>query len=147
MSQTHTHAQTDMATLWLNQPCWADSVKTAPDGANRMTNKLTKGYGDSMTESAKWGQFSEEEEKIIMILKKQWTRNNLQLHLSYIHVVAVQPKMFCSKVKATTFFSFLWNITYCRCDMIGKNLLCWLKLFINIFYEIPKNCGKDLTGI
>ena len=33
--------------------------KTAPDGADRQTNKQTDEHGDSMTESAQWGRFSE----------------------------------------------------------------------------------------
>ena len=33
--------------------------KTASDGANRQTNTQTDGHSDSMTETAQWGQFSE----------------------------------------------------------------------------------------
>ena len=33
--------------------------KTALDGADRRTHSQTDGHGDSMTESAQWGQFSE----------------------------------------------------------------------------------------
>ena len=33
--------------------------KTASDGANRHTEPQTDGHGDSKTESAQWGRFSE----------------------------------------------------------------------------------------
>ena len=35
--------------------------KTAPSGANTQTDGHTSGHGDSMTESANWGQFSEKQ--------------------------------------------------------------------------------------
>ena len=34
-------------------------TKNAPDGEDRQTDRQTHGHGDSMTESAQWGRFSE----------------------------------------------------------------------------------------
>ena len=33
--------------------------ENAPDGADTQTNRQTHGYGDSMTNSAKWGRVGE----------------------------------------------------------------------------------------
>ena len=38
-------------------PATPGLLKTASDGAH--THRTTDGYGDSMTESAQWGRFSE----------------------------------------------------------------------------------------
>ena len=36
-----------------------DVKKTAPNGANRQTDKQTDGHGNSLTKSTQWGRFSE----------------------------------------------------------------------------------------
>ena len=38
---------------------WEASKKTASDGTDKQTNRHPDGHGDSMTESAQWGWFSE----------------------------------------------------------------------------------------
>ena len=54
-TDTQTHRQMDMASLRPTLPRGAELVKAAPNGADGHTF----GHGDSMTESAQWGQFSE----------------------------------------------------------------------------------------
>ena len=57
--------------------------KTAPDGAQPLTDGRIDGHGDSLTESAKWGQFSE---KLIIKYKLEpmLTTTKILLHYSYL---------------------------------------------------------------
>ena len=47
--------------MWPQSQWQASKKKNAPDGANRQTDKQTDGQGNSMTEVAQWGRFSENE--------------------------------------------------------------------------------------
>ena len=43
----------------ISGPIRVPGEKTAPDGADKQTHTQTNGHGDSMTELAQWGRFSE----------------------------------------------------------------------------------------
>ena len=65
--------------------------KTASEWPKQKTDKLTSGYGDSMTESAQWGKFSKigngkydietSSNTSIYIYKHKWKRINFIIHL------------------------------------------------------------------
>ena len=50
--------------------------------ANKQTNLLTDGHGESMTESAQWGRFSENEDIILKRGRLGWQSPEAQVQIS-----------------------------------------------------------------
>ena len=73
--------------MWF-QGQW-EALTNAFDGANKQTNEQTDGrMGNSMTESAQWGRFSENE---FEPLKKNWDRIFLKTYILDPHKKNVGP--------------------------------------------------------